>query len=85
MKKHLSIFLTGFIQVFLVAVNTYFLTKAAIWGVFPTAFLISFVWSFNVKKLALGNMTDRIIYSAGAASGSASGLLLSLQIIKHIQ
>lgn len=43
---------------------------------FLTGFLISFIWSFNVKKVAFGSMLDRIIYSIGASIGGISGLLI---------
>jgi hypothetical protein len=39
-------------------------------------FLISFLWKFNVKKLAFGNLSNRIFYALGAATGSAIGVLL---------
>ena len=74
--KH-SLFLTGFIQVFFVAVNTVFLAKSLYIGVFIAAFMISIVWSFNVKKVVFSSLKDRFIYSLGAACGSCFGLLIS--------
>ena len=70
-----KLFITGFLQVYFVAINTVFLAKGYIGGVLIAAFLISFVWSFNVKRIAFGNTKDKIIYSTGAAIGSALGLL----------
>ena len=66
----LKLFLTGFVQVFLVVLNTYFIAREYILGVIICGFLISFVWSHNVKKIAFGNETYRIIYSIGAMVGS---------------
>ena len=73
----LRLFLTGFIQVFFVAVNTVFLSNSNYWGVSIFSFLISFVWTFNVKKIAFGNFLDKIVYSIGAMTGSLLGLLFN--------
>lgn len=70
----LSLFSTGFIQVFFVAVNTYFIANELYLGVLIAAFMISLVWSFNVKKVAFGSTTDRVVYAFGATCGSLVGL-----------
>lgn len=75
--KKASLFLTGFLQVFLVVVNTYFISRNFWPGVIVCSFMISFIWSFNVKKVAFGNMADRVIYSSGACAGGSFGLLIS--------
>lgn len=75
------LFITGFLQVFFVAINTYFITKRFYIGVAIVSFLISFIWSFNIKKVAFGSMKDRIIYSLGACAGGLLGLYLSTKII----
>lgn len=59
--------LTGFVQVYFVSVNTYFLAHEMYAGVLIAAFIISLVWSFNVKKVAFGTWTDRLMYAGGAA------------------
>jgi hypothetical protein len=87
MKKQynkMTLFLTGFIQVYFVAVNTYFLAKEIYLGVFIASFMISLIWSFNVKKVAFGTTLDRIIYSIGATGGSLLGLWSSSFIAKVI-
>ena len=66
----LKIFSTGFLQVFLVVINTYFISKSYLLGIIICGFLISFIWSHNVKKIAIGSEKERIIYSVGAMSGS---------------
>lgn len=71
-----QLFLTGFIQVFFVAINTWLITQRNFIGVLIVSFLISFIWSFNVKKVAFGSIRDRIIYSIGASIGGISGLLI---------
>jgi hypothetical protein len=81
MKNSLQLFLTGFVQVFFVAINTYFLSKEVYLGVAFASFAISMVWSFNIKKLAFGSKTDRVIYALGATLGSVMGLFTSTLII----
>ena len=81
-KESFRLFFTGFLQVFFVAINTYFITQQLFIGVFIVSFLISFIWSFNVRKVVFGNLKDRIIYSLGASIGGLSGLLLATQYSK---
>lgn len=69
MKEQIKLFLTGFVQVFLVSMNIVFITNKQIIPLVITGFFISFTWTINVKKVAFGTMLDRIIYSIGAASG----------------
>jgi hypothetical protein len=73
----MNIFITGFLQVFFVAINTYFLSKEYFAGAFVVSFLISFTWSYNVKKVAFGKKSHRIIYSLGASFGCITGLFIS--------
>jgi hypothetical protein len=74
------LFITGFTQVFFVSLNTYFLAKEIYMGVFISAFIISLIWSFNVKKVAFGHNLDRIIYALGATFGAVFGLWSSSYI-----
>lgn len=80
----MKLFLTGFLQVFFVAVNTYFITKGFYIGVVIVSFIISFIWSHNVKKIVFGSFKDRVIYSAGAAFGGLSGVIMS-EFILNLQ
>lgn len=82
MRDEIKLFITGFVQVFFVAINTYFLSKIFYVGVFLCAFMISLIWSWNVKKVAFGTTSDRLIYALGAAFGSIVGLLISTLILK---
>jgi hypothetical protein len=70
----MKLFLTGFAQVFFVSINTYFLAHEMYFGVIVAAFMISLIWSFNVKKVAFGTNIDRVVYAAGATFGSVAGL-----------
>jgi len=80
----MKLFLTGFIQVFFVAVNTYLISKAIYEGVFVIGTLISFIWSFNVQKIVFGTIKDKVWYSLGAGSGSLIGLITSVEIFKML-
>jgi hypothetical protein len=44
--------------------------------------MISLIWSWNVKKVAFGTISDRVVYALGAAFGSVIGLLVSTLILK---
>ena len=73
----MKLFLTGVVQVYFVAINTVFLSKELYVGVFFAAFMISMVWSYNIKKIVFGTMIDRVLYSLGATIGSLLGLFTS--------
>jgi hypothetical protein len=72
----MKLFITGFVQVFFVAINTYFISRQFYLGVFSCGFMISLIWSWNVKKIAFGTWTDRLYYASGAAFGSVAGAYL---------
>jgi hypothetical protein len=82
LKTNIQLFTTGFVQVYFVAINTCFLAKEMYLGVLIASFAISMIWSFNIKRLAFGSKTDRIIYALGATIGSIIGLFTSSLIIK---
>ena len=73
----MKLFMTGVVQVYFVAINTVFLSKELYVGVFFAAFMISMVWSYNIKKIVFGTITDRVLYSLGATTGSLLGLFTS--------
>ena len=77
----MKLFLTGFLQVFFVSCNTYFISKSFYIGVFICGLIISLIWSWNVKKIVFGTFNDRIVYAFGAAFGSLLGLILSKLIL----
>lgn len=77
---HLSkikLFTTGFIQVIFVAANTVFISQYQLIGNLLTAFMISLVWTYNVKKVAFGAVSDRWAYATGAALGSVAGTIIA--------
>jgi len=76
MKSLFTLFLTGFIQVLLVSINTWQISHSKWLGSFAVAYLISFVWTFNVRGIAFGGWYERIIYPLGAAIGCITGMMI---------
>ena len=81
--KRIKIFLTAYIQVCLIAIQTVFLARNAVLGVAVAGFLISFVWTFNVRNVAFSGLAEKLIYSSGASLGGVSGLLLTKLILLY--
>ena len=81
MKSLTTIFLTGFMQVFLVGANTYFISRTAYSGMAVCGFGISYLWTINVKKTVISSLAERISYSTGAAVGGILGVICA-QILK---
>jgi hypothetical protein len=77
MKTRIYLFLTALIQVMLVSMNVIFITYHHVLAMVLTGFSISIIWTFNVKKIAFGSLTDRIIYATGASIGTLTGYYLS--------
>ena len=73
-QARLKLFLTAFLQICLVSVNTIFLAKHRPELVFLAAFGISYIWTLNVKRAAFGSELDKVIYALGAACGSLFGM-----------
>jgi len=83
MKERFKLFSTGFVQVILVCLNTYqianyIVTKSlsTLIGILFVGFLISLIWTLNVKKVAFGSWVDRVTYASGASLGSVVGVLI---------
>ena len=69
-------FLTSFLQVSLVAINTYFITQFLWLGIFIVSFAISLLWGFNVSKVAISTVNEKLIYALGGGCGAVCGLYL---------
>lgn len=76
-----NLLITGFIQVFFVAVNTYLIAKSLYLGILLCGFTISFIWSWNVRKVVFGSIEDGLYYSSGAAIGSVTGAFLIKMLV----
>lgn len=75
-------FTLAWLQVTLVCLNTWQVANGKIAGAIIVGFLISLVWCFNTQRVALSNLADKIIYSCGAALGTATGIIISLILYK---
>jgi hypothetical protein len=84
MKSRIQLFCTAFLQVSFVAMNVIFIAHAFIVPMLLTSFMISFIWTLNVKKVAFGNWGDRITYAIGAMVGNGVGYAISTYIMKTI-
>lgn len=78
----MKIFLQSFFQIGLVAVNTMLISKGLLVGVFVVSFLISLLWAFNVSKVAISTIKQKIIYAFGAGCGAIVGLVFITLILK---
>lgn len=74
MKK---VFLTSFMQIGLVAINTIFLMERNYLAVFIVSFFISLLWAFNVAKVSVSTLQLKLIYALGAGCGAVTGLLIT--------
>lgn len=72
----MKIFLQSFFQIGLVAINTMLISKGIILGVFIVSFLISLLWAFNVSKVAISTMNQKLTYAFCAGCGAVVGLSL---------
>lgn len=79
-QPHLKLFTTGFIQVVLVAINTWQIANEKYLGAFVVAFFISLTWTYNVKKISISSMSERVTYSLGASCGCVLGLVIAKMI-----
>jgi hypothetical protein len=75
------LFFRAYIQVGLVAINTYQLAHGYYLGAFIVGFLISLVWSYNVKSMAFGSFADKVSYALGAACGTVTGLYIATNFL----
>jgi len=71
-----KIFITAYVQIGLVAVNTVLIAKGYVLGIFLASFTISLLWSYNVSKVALSEFKEKLIYALGAGLGAVTGYYL---------
>lgn len=81
-KSKWALFLTALVQVTFVAMNVTFIAHQRIVPMLATGFMISLIWTINVKRVALGTWWDRITYANGAMLGTGLGYIISNWIDK---
>lgn len=78
----MKIFFQSFFQIGLVAINTMLISKGLLLAVFFVSSLISLLWAFNVSKVAISTLQQKITYALGAGCGSIIGLVVITFILK---
>jgi hypothetical protein len=76
-------FLYSWLQVTLIATNTYQVANQKWVGAIIIGFLISFVWTINVGRVVFACNWIRLVYSLGAMTGTGTGILITHLIYKH--
>ena len=71
----ITTFIYAWLQVALICLNTWQIANGKIHGALVVGFLISLVWTFNVKRVAFGDWKTRLVYSSGACAGTGTGIL----------
>lgn len=72
----IRLMVTGYFQVLLVAINVYQISHGHVLGAIIIGFGISLTWTFNIKSVAFGGWTERLIYAGAAAAGTLTGMLI---------
>ena len=73
----MRIFFQSFFQIALVSISTILITKHLYFGIFVVSFLITLLWTFNVSRIAVSTIKQKLIYSLGAGAGAECGVLLT--------
>lgn len=81
-KAKWVLFLTGLLQVTFVAMNVTFIAHQRVIPMLITGFMISLIWTINVKRIAIGGWLDRLTYANGAMFGTGLGYIISHWIDK---
>ena len=79
-KNYLVLFLSSFVHLFLGAYNIWQIANNLPIQVTVVGFLIAFIWTFNVKRIATSTMTERVVYSMGAGIGTTMGMIFAKEI-----
>lgn len=77
-------FFAAFCQVMFVTMNVYFISSSKVIPMMMTSFIVSLLWTYNVKIVSIGSLADRAYYAAGASAGTGLGFFISHNIINKI-
>jgi hypothetical protein len=72
--------IAGFLQVFFVSINAYCIAHGIVVWLIASSFCISYLWSHNVKKVAFGGESDRVLYALGACVGCLCGYYVATHL-----
>lgn len=73
----ITTFTYAWLQVALICLNTWQIANGKLLGALIVGFLISLVWTFNVKRVAFGCWKTRLTYASGACAGTGTGIFLA--------
>jgi hypothetical protein len=79
---NLSLFVTAFIQIFLVTSQTYYVANLQDVPVVIIGFFISWLWVGNIRKITIGGTLERFNYAFGASLGGISGMKSAVLLSK---
>jgi hypothetical protein len=85
LNSNLKLMAASFLQVTLVSANITFISRNYVMLMIITGFGISYLWATNVKKIALGKHSEKLIYACGAAAGTGFGYYFSHLLIFLIE
>lgn len=80
----ISIFFSSLLQIFFVSVNTILISKEMVIQAGICGFLLSLVWTFNIRRIGLASWSERISYCLGAGLGTSGGILFIKTIREFI-
>ena len=75
-----KLFLTAYLQVGLVVLNTRLIAEGNVPAAVAATFALNYLWTGNVKKVALGSVSDRLVYCAGASIGAFCVMIITEMI-----
>lgn len=85
LRTKITIAITAFLQIGLVAVNTYLIAQKAYIAVFLVAVSIGVLWATNIKKVAFGTWVDIAVYALASGLGAVTGLFIADKLLIYFQ
>jgi hypothetical protein len=83
MNNNLKLFFSAMLQIFLVSCNTYLVANGFMISAGIVGFSLSWVWAWNIKRIAISSNTERLVYCLGAGIGTAFGVAFMTNIKKY--
>jgi hypothetical protein len=81
--NNIKLFFSAMLQIFLVSTNTYLVANGFMLSAGIIGFLLSWVWSWNIKRIAISSNTERFIYCLGAGIGTTLGVAFMTYMKKY--
>ena len=82
--NNLKVFFSAMLQIFLVSTNTYLVANGFMISAGIVGFLLSWVWSWNIKRIAISSNMERLIYCLGAGVGTSFGVAFMTHAKKYL-